>query len=116
MTVRRDAAAGPSWRRRYSVAESITATSRWFSRIITGPRWAWLRRVASFRLASVAEIAVMFAPMPDIVSNAVQFGNESLVVASDPATCPEMDSGATGADSGDDVRDFLPIQLGLGFL
>ena len=38
--------------------------------------------------------------MPVIVSKEVHFGNESLVVASDPATCPEMDSGATGVDSG----------------
>jgi hypothetical protein len=57
----------------------------------------------------------MFAPMPDIVSNVVQFGNESLVVASDPATCPEMDSGATGADSGGDIPHFMPIHVGLYF-
>jgi hypothetical protein len=37
--------------------------------------------------------------MPVIVSDGVHLGNESLVVASDPATCPEMDSEATGADS-----------------
>jgi hypothetical protein len=57
----------------------------------------------------------MFTPMPDIVSNAVQFGNESLVVASDPATCPEMDSGATGADSGGLVPEFMPTQVSLYF-
>jgi hypothetical protein len=37
--------------------------------------------------------------MPVIVSDGVHFGNESLVVASEPATCPEMDIEATGADS-----------------
>jgi hypothetical protein len=53
--------------------------------------------------------------MPDIVSNAVQFGNESLVVASDPATCPETDSDATGADSGADIPAFMLIHAGLYF-
>jgi hypothetical protein len=53
--------------------------------------------------------------MRDIVSNAVQFGNESLVVASDPATCPEMDSGATGADSGGIIPEFMPTQVSLYF-
>jgi hypothetical protein len=57
----------------------------------------------------------MLAPIPDIVSNAVQFGNESLVVASDPATCPEMDSGATGADNGGDIPEFIRIHVVLYF-
>jgi hypothetical protein len=46
----------------------------------------------------VAEIACMFAPMPVIVSKRSRLRNESLVVASDPTTCPEMDIRATRPD------------------